>query len=75
MITPNSPTNFEKKLEKGTLDDQLRYLLIIGLILATIYVFFVSISFIQIAGEREKCKHTPIDEMSQADFQYCLRLR
>ena len=47
-------------------------LLIIGLILAAIYVFFVSISFIQIAGEREKCKHTPLDQMSRADYQYCL---
>lgn len=53
----------------------IKYLLIIGLILATIYVFFVSISFIQIAGEREKCKHTPLDEMNQVDYQYCLRLR
>lgn len=50
-------------------------LLIIGLILATIYVFFVAIGFIQIAGEREKCKHTPLDEMSQIDYQYCLRLK
>lgn len=50
-------------------------LLIIGLILATIYVFFVSISFIQIAGEREKCKHTPLDQMSRADYQYCVGLR
>ena len=47
-------------------------LLIIGLILATIYVFFVSISFIQIAGEREKCKHTPLDQLDRADYQFCL---
>lgn len=53
----------------------IKYSLIIGLILATIYVFFVSISFIQIAGEWEKCKHTPLDEMSQVDYQYCLTIK
>lgn len=53
----------------------IKYLTIIGLILATIYVFFVAVSYIQIAGERDKCKHTPLDQMSRVDYQYCLRLK
>lgn len=52
----------------------IKYLTAIGLILATGYIFGLTILALQIASERAYCKTQPLDQMSRADYQYCLEL-
>lgn len=51
------------------------FLLIGFLVLAVFYVTYLAVSFAQIANEKEKCTHTPLDTMSREDFQYCIGLK
>ena len=53
----------------------IRTLVTIGLILAIVYVFFLMISFIQIANEKALCRITPLDQLSYQEYQYCLGWR
>lgn len=49
-------------------------LLTIALTLAGIYVLFLTISALQLAKDRNYCEHTKLDQMSSADYQYCLAI-
>lgn len=51
----------------------IKTLTVIGLAIATIYVIILLFSMAQIAHERANCKLTPLDQLSSADYQYCIR--
>lgn len=52
----------------------IKIITIVGLIIATGYIFGLAILAIQLASERAYCKYTPLDQMNKADYQYCLEL-
>ena len=52
----------------------IKTLTVIGLILATGYIFGLTILALQLATERAYCRTQDLDKMSKADFQYCLQL-
>lgn len=52
----------------------IKTLTVIGLILATAYIFGLAILALQLASERAYCRTQPLDKMSKADYQYCNKL-
>lgn len=53
----------------------IKFLMIIGLALATMYIATLAISAIQVARDNQKCKDMPLDQLYGADYLYCQRLR
>lgn len=51
----------------------IKILIIIGLILATIYVVYLMFSIAQLANERARCRTTPLDQLSRIDYAFCVR--
>lgn len=51
----------------------IKTLVAIGLLLAVVYVFFLMVSFIQIANEKALCRITPLDQLDFRDYQFCLQ--
>ena len=52
----------------------IKTLTVIGLILATGYIFGLTILALQLASERAYCRTQPLDKMSDTDYRYCLEL-
>lgn len=52
----------------------IKTLTMIGLVLATGYIFGLTILALQLASERAYCRTQDLDKMSKADYQYCLEL-
>ena len=66
-----------KKQNKKQSEGEMRIiktLTVIGLILATGYIFGLTILALQLASERAYCRTQDLDKMSKADYQYCLQL-
>ncbi len=66
-----------KKQNKKQSEGEMRIiktLTVIGLILATGYIFGLTILALQLASERAYCRTQDLDKMSKTDFQYCLQL-
>lgn len=66
-----------KKQNKKQSEGEMRIiktLTVIGLILATGYIFGLTILALQLATERAYCRTQPLDQMSKADYQYCNEL-
>jgi len=51
----------------------IKTLVAIGLLLSVVYVFFLMVSFIQIANEKALCRITPLDQLDFRDYQFCLQ--
>ena len=52
----------------------IRTITIIGLVLATGYIFGLTILALQLASERAYCRTQDLDKMSGTDYRYCLEL-
>ncbi len=52
----------------------IKTLTVIGLILATGYIFGLTILALQLATERAYCRTQDLDKMSRTDYQYCVQL-
>lgn len=46
----------------------------IGLVLAGVYIFVLTILALQLASERAYCRTQDLDKMSGTDYRYCLEL-
>lgn len=66
-----------KKQNKKQSEGEMRIiktLTAIGLILATGYIFGLTILALQLATERAYCRTQPLDQMSGTDYRYCVQL-
>lgn len=50
----------------------IKYLTVIGLILASIFVAILAISALQIANDNATCSK-PLDQLNRVDYHYCLQ--